>query len=82
LASWSEIDLSMVNSEMLDFGPDFDIDLLGIKDFVIVPSEKQEDKEVDLKFDYKLEVDCENEDKQQMLLMELQDRGFKIRVLI
>lgn len=40
--SWSELDLSMVNSEMLDFGPDFDIDMLGIKDFVIEPIEKFE----------------------------------------
>lgn len=40
--SWSELDLSMVNVEMLDFGPDFDIDMLGIKDFVIEPIEKFE----------------------------------------
>lgn len=38
--NWSSIDLGKVNSEMLDFGPDFDIDLLGIKDFVIEPAEK------------------------------------------
>lgn len=37
IASWSELDLSAVNTEMLDLGPDFDIDLLGIKDFVIEP---------------------------------------------
>lgn len=42
IASWAELDLSMVNSEMLDLGPDFDIDLLGIKDFVIEPIEKFE----------------------------------------
>lgn len=42
IASWAELDLSAVNSEMLDFGPDFDIDLLGIKDFVIEPIEKFE----------------------------------------
>jgi hypothetical protein len=39
IASWAELDLSMVNSEMLDLGPDFDVDMLGIKDFVIEPSE-------------------------------------------
>lgn len=39
IASWSELDLSAVNTEMLDLGPDFDIDMLGIKDFVIEPSE-------------------------------------------
>lgn len=39
IASWSELDLSAVNTEMLDLGPDFDIDMLGIKDFVIEPAE-------------------------------------------
>jgi hypothetical protein len=39
IASWSELDLSMVNTEMIDLGPDFEIDMLGIKDFVIEPAE-------------------------------------------
>jgi hypothetical protein len=47
-----------------------------------LPEDKIEDESVDLSFDYKLEIDCGDEDKQQMLLMELQDRGFKVRVLI
>lgn len=42
IAAWAELDLSAVNTEMLDLGPDFDIDLLGIKDFVIEPIEKFE----------------------------------------
>jgi DNA modification methylase len=42
IASWAELDLSMVNTEMMDLGPDFDIDMLGIKDFVIEPIEKFE----------------------------------------
>lgn len=40
--SWASLDLSKVNTEMLEFGPDFDIDMLGIKDFVIEPIEKFE----------------------------------------
>lgn len=42
IAEWSDLDLGAINSEMLDLGPDFDIDLLGIKDFVIEPVEKFE----------------------------------------
>jgi DNA modification methylase len=42
IASWAELDLSAVNMEMLDLGPDFDIDMLGIKDFAIEPIEKFE----------------------------------------
>jgi hypothetical protein len=44
IAAWAELDLSAVNTEMLDLGPDFDIDLLGIKDFSIEPAEKYESK--------------------------------------
>lgn len=39
IASWAELDLGKVNSEMIDLGPDFDIDLLGIDGFVIEPAE-------------------------------------------
>lgn len=40
IASWSELDLSGINADLGDLGPDFDIDLLGIKDFVLEPVEK------------------------------------------
>ena len=33
IASWSELDLAGINVDLADLGPDFDIDLLGIKDF-------------------------------------------------
>lgn len=36
IASWSELDLSGINSDLGDLGPDFDIDLLGLKDFELV----------------------------------------------
>ena len=42
IASWAELDLSTINSDIQDLGPDFDIDLLGIKDFVLEPAEKFE----------------------------------------
>jgi DNA modification methylase len=40
IASWSELDLSGINSDLGDLGPDFDIDLLGIKDFTIDVADK------------------------------------------
>jgi DNA modification methylase len=42
IASWAELDLSSINTDILELGPDFDIDLLGIKDFVLEPAEKFE----------------------------------------
>lgn len=40
IASWAELDLAMINADIGDFGPDFDIDLLGIKDFKIEPADR------------------------------------------
>lgn len=41
IASWSELDLSAINVDLPELGPDFDIDLLGIKDFVLEPADKE-----------------------------------------
>lgn len=37
IASWSELDLSKINAEIIDLGPDFDLNMLGIKDFTLEP---------------------------------------------
>ncbi len=38
--SWSELDLSGINADLPDFGPELDIEMLGIKDFVLEPLDK------------------------------------------
>lgn len=43
IASWSELDLAGINQDLQDLGPDFDIDMLGIKDFTLDMSEKEFD---------------------------------------
>jgi len=40
IASWAELNLSKINVDILNLGPELDIDMLGIKDFVLEPSEK------------------------------------------
>jgi site-specific DNA-methyltransferase (adenine-specific) len=47
IAEWATLDLAEINTEMLDLGPDFDIDLLGLKDFTIDPVDKYADKDAD-----------------------------------
>lgn len=49
IASWSELDLSGVNTDIPDMGPDFNIDLLGIKDFGLDPADKFEEKATETK---------------------------------
>lgn len=40
IAELADTDLSAVNRDVMDLGPDFDLDLLGIPDFVIEPADK------------------------------------------
>ena len=39
---WAELDLAGINSDLGELGPDFDLDMLGIKDFVLDIAEKLE----------------------------------------
>lgn len=39
IASWAELDLKAIGEDILPLGPDFDIELLGIQNFVLDPSE-------------------------------------------
>lgn len=41
IASWAELDLSGINFDLPELGPDFDIDLLGIKNFEIDVADKE-----------------------------------------
>lgn len=43
VALWAELDLAGINTDLPDLGPDFDLDMLGIKDFVLDMSEKDGD---------------------------------------
>jgi hypothetical protein len=51
LQEWSELDRARINTDMIEFGPDFEINLLGMKDFVLDPSEMSDvdinEKELD-----------------------------------
>lgn len=40
IATWSELDLAGINQDIGELGPDFDIDLLGVKDFTIDAADK------------------------------------------
>jgi hypothetical protein len=39
IALWADLDLSGINDDLGDLGPDFDLDMLGIKDFTLDPNE-------------------------------------------
>jgi hypothetical protein len=37
IASWAELDLSGINIDIGDFGPELDLDMLGLKQFTVTP---------------------------------------------
>ena len=41
ISSWSELNYAKINLDIANLGPEFDIDLLGIKNFTVDISEKQ-----------------------------------------
>jgi DNA modification methylase len=41
VASWAELDFSGINLDIGDFGPDFDLELLGLKDFRVDVADKE-----------------------------------------
>jgi hypothetical protein len=44
IARWAVTDLSLVNADIIDFGPDLDIEMLGMQDFTIEPAEKYDEE--------------------------------------
>lgn len=59
IAAWAELDLSGINTDIGDLGPDFDIDLLGIRSFVLDPSEMPEVEIKEKELDENLPTDKE-----------------------
>ena len=47
IALWADLDLSGINSDMEFFGPDFNIDMLGINNFTLDLAEKSFDPSLD-----------------------------------
>ena len=47
MSLWAELDFTGINNDLQDLGPEFDIDMLGIKDFALDISDKEFDPDVD-----------------------------------
>jgi hypothetical protein len=83
IAEWSTLDLSMVNTEMLEFGPEFNIDLLGIKDFTIEPIEKfemEDELRDDMNKKFILEITFPNDMEMHDIKDDLISRGYIVKV--
>lgn len=60
VALWAELDLSGINADVPDLGPDFDIDMLGIRDFTLDPNFAPGTEDEQGKLDEKKPVVCPN----------------------
>jgi hypothetical protein len=58
IASWAELDLASINLEIPNLGPDFDINLLGLKDFGIDPNFLPGTEDMQGKLDEKKPIEC------------------------
>ncbi len=58
ISSWSNLDLSMINANIENLGPDFDINMLGIHDFTLDMFEKEEPKKKENKVEKKVLIRC------------------------
>lgn len=82
VASWSDLDLAGVNADLIELGPDFDIDLLGIKNFNLDFSEKLEMDEIlkeDLNKKFILEITFPNEMELADIRDDLLSRGYIVK---
>ena len=84
IAAWAELDLSGINSDLPDLGPDLNLDMLGIKSFVLEPMDKLElpkSEKSDGQKQYRIEVKFPNDMEMMDIHDDLVSRGYIVRVL-
>lgn len=84
IASWAELDLSGINIDIGDLGPDFDIELLGLKEFTIEPADKLDEMTQTLQDDmnkkFILEVTFPNDMEMMDIHDDLLSRGYIVKI--
>jgi ParB-like chromosome segregation protein Spo0J len=83
IAKQSKLDLSLINEQILDFGPELDIELLGIKDFTIEPLEKfemEDELRDDMNKKFILEITFPNDMEMMDIHDDLTSRGYIVKI--
>lgn len=83
IAEWSELDVDAIQTDVQEFGEDFDVDLLGIEGFG-TESDNEESEEpsgVVPKTIFEVVVECDSEAEQERIYSELTKKGKRCRVL-
>lgn len=79
------LDFQAINLDLQDLGPDFDLDLLGIHDFKIDPTDKideiKEDQVPEDEQQHLIVVTLKSEQELQKIYEELLERGFECKLM-
>ena len=83
IAEWSTLDFGNISEEISAYGPELDIEMLGLKEFTIEPADKFE-KEDELRDDmnkkYLLEVTFPNDIERLDIYNDLVSRGYIVKI--
>lgn len=83
IAMQAELELASINLEIPNLGPDFDIDLLGIKNFELEPADKYSLDENEKSLRDKsntFEATFPNEEEMMRAYQDLCDRGYIVKI--
>ena len=82
IAEWAELDLSMINNDFIEIGPDIDIEMLGIKDFTLEPFEEMKPDSVqpDSIKKYLIEIQFPNDMEMMDIHDDLVSRGYMVKL--
>lgn len=83
IQEFSELDLSAINTDIIDLGPDFDLDLLSLKDFTVDLTDKFEPLDVGEdegeRSQFILQIALPNELELRDLYDDLVSKGYAVR---
>jgi len=83
IAEWAHLDLESIKTDSLDMGPDFDLDLLGLKEFNLLNSEMINDESNSDEKDkgFIIEIKFPNDIEMHDIKDEMISRGYIVKVL-
>lgn len=80
IAEWSVLDFKSINEAVPEMGPDFDIELLGIKNFHLDVHDKEK-VEFETSTQFIVSAQCRSEAEMQHLYEELTSRGIECKLI-
>lgn len=84
IAEWAALDLSQINIDMLDLGPELDLEMLGIKNFSLAPiklDDEIDDDVVDSDKKFILQIELPNDMELRDLYDDLISKGYMVKEL-